>query len=161
MHVVEVLVAVAEAGINRGIGEPEEVLFMTVQASPIDSFLVRSIDVSGIASPEHPEVIRPVRVMACLAISRFDRAMEMFFSGEFLFDVSQRRSAQIVLVVAAQTSGHLVERKQALFLRIVSRVAGDAAIFLLEWLVRYLQSGQFLPDLDMALNAEIRHLFLE
>lgn len=69
MHRVEVATAVAEAGIKSGIGKAEEVLFMTAQACPIDAFLVGGVDACRIAPPEHPEVIRTVRVMASLAFT--------------------------------------------------------------------------------------------
>lgn len=161
MHVVEVPVAVAETGVNRRVGETEEVLFVTAQTCPIDSFFVGGVNIGGIASHEHPKIIRTVRVMARLAFSGFDGAMEMFFPGKFLFDVSQAGIAQIVLAVAEQASGHLVEGEEAFVLRIVGRVAGDTASLLLEGLVRHFNSCQFLAYLDMALEAEIRHLLLE
>lgn len=87
--------------------------------------------------------------------------MKIFFPGKLLFDVLQRGGAQIVLVVAAQTGGHLVKGKESLVLRIVGRVTGNAAPLLLEGFVRHLYSCQLLANLDMALNAEIRHLLLE
>ena len=57
VHVVEILVAVAETGIHGGIGEAQKILFMTVETGSIDAFLVGGINVGGITSPQHPEVI--------------------------------------------------------------------------------------------------------
>ena len=99
--------------------------------------------------------------MATLALALLDGTMEMFFIGKFFFDVSQGGATQIVLVVAAQARRHLVEGKESLVLGIVCRVAGAAAAFLLQGLVRYRHSCQLFAHLAMASGAEIRHLFFE
>ena len=63
--------------------------------------------------------------------------------------------------MTVQASGHLVEGEKTLVLRIVSRVAGNAAPLLLKGLVRHLNSCQLLANLHMAFEAEIRQLLLE
>jgi len=75
MNVMEILAAVAEAGVNCGIGKSEEVFFMATQAGSINPFLVRRINLGGIASMEHPEVIGTMWVMASFAFSHPDRTM--------------------------------------------------------------------------------------
>ena len=110
MHVMEVLVAIAESGIDGGVRVAEQILFVTVQTRPVDSILVGSIDVGRILSPEDAEVIGAVRVMTCLAFTLPERAMQIFFPGKFLLDIIQARSAKIVLVVAAKTNSALVTR---------------------------------------------------
>ena len=140
VHVVQVPVAVAEAGIQSSIGEPEKVLFMTAQASPVDPVLVGGVDFSGIVSPEHTEVIRTVRIMACLAFTLIYWSMKKFFPGEIPFNISQGGGTKPVLTVAAQACGHFVKGKKCLVLGIVCRVTGTAASLLQERLVRIFHS---------------------
>lgn len=161
VHVVEIPVAVAEPCIKSGFCEAEEAFVMASQTHPVDPFLIGYVEICGIASPEHPEVVRAMRVMACLAFALLDRAMEKFFPGKLFFDVPQGGIAKIVLIVATQTCCHFGKRQEPFVLGIVGRVAGTAAPLLQDWFVRHLHSCQLLANIDMALDAEIRHFFLE
>ena len=87
MHVVKVPAAVAKAGINSGLGKTKKVLIMAVQACTIDPVLVGGVQCCRIIAPEHPEIIGSVWVVACLAFTHLDGAMEIFFPGQFLLDV--------------------------------------------------------------------------
>ena len=57
VYVVEVPGTVAESGINSSIRIAQQILFMAVQADPINAFLIGCVNLGGIASKEHPEVI--------------------------------------------------------------------------------------------------------
>ena len=123
VHVMQVAFAIAKLGIDGCFGEAEQIFFVTGKAGAVDALLVWGIELGGIVPPQHPEVIRTMRVMACRTFSLFDRAMEIFFTIQILFDVSQRRSTQVILVVATQAGGQLIERQETLVPGIVGRVA--------------------------------------
>jgi len=161
MYVMQVAFAVAELGVNGRFSEPEQIFFVTGKTESISAFLVGGIDVGGIAAPEHTEVVRTVRVMACLAFTHLDGTMKIFFSGKLLFDVSQAGIAHVVLVVAAQAGGNLVKRQKPLVLGIVGRVTGAATPLLKEGFVRDLHPCQFFAYFCMAPDAEIWHFFPE
>lgn len=161
MYVMQVAFSVAELGVNCSFGETEQVFFVTGKAEAINTLLVWGVDVGRIVSPEHSEVVRTVRVVASLAFAHLNGTMEIFFPGQFLFDVSQWGIAHVVLIVARQACGNLVEGEKPLVLRIVGRMAGRTAFLLQERFVRHLHCCQLFAYLDMAPDAEIRHLLLE
>ena len=101
---------------------------MAGKARTIYAFTVRDVNLRRIASAEHAEIIRTVRVMAGCALPLFNRSMKIFLSVKIFFDIAQGGSTQIVFVVAVQAGGHFVERQESLVFGIVGRVAGAGRV---------------------------------
>lgn len=161
MNKMEVLVAVPKIGVNGGLCEFQQLRVVALQTEIVGAFLVREIDSLGIRAGQHPEVIGTVGVMAGSAGAVGKGTMEMLLVLQLCLDIFQRRGSEIVSSVTTETQILFPGRKKSLGLGEMGGVTTAATPLLVDGLMFVFGFAQSLPDIGVAFEAEIRHLFFQ
>jgi hypothetical protein len=119
MDIVKVSLAIAKFCVNSRFGKTEQIFLVAAKTGIIDAFLIGDVDFGWITPPQHTEIVRAMRIMADGALAIFYRAMKEFFSVKIFFDITQRRSAEIVGAMTAEACFYFIERQEPLVFRVV------------------------------------------
>lgn len=106
-------------------------------------------------------IVRAMRVMTGEALTVLEGLVQIFFPFHLFCNIRQRRTPQIVDSMAAEAKPLFFCQEQPLGRSKMGGMANAAAPLLFDWLVFDLGVRDLLPDLGVAIEAEVRHLLLE
>ena len=114
MEIMKILSAVAEVGINGGIGKAQEIRLMAGKTEIIGAISIGGIKRFRITAGQQAKILRSMGLVTGGTAALCQRAMKMFFPLDFGFNIFQRFClAAIVLTMATQAEIHFLLQQQS------------------------------------------------
>jgi hypothetical protein len=112
VNIMKIAFTITKIGIYGRFGKAEQALVVTLEAEIINPVLVGSVEGLRVGASEEAEVAGTMGVMASGALAAFQRAMYIFFTFQFVFDVFQRRNTKVIGAVTTEAKLFFARRQK-------------------------------------------------
>ena len=158
---VQILGAVTKSGISGVVLQHFSLMALQAEFIVTGTGIVGVVDGFWISAFQHTEMVRTMGIMTRFALPLLDRSVQELLPLQLLLYVVQRRFSEGVCAVTAKAGALFIEGKQSLGSGEVTCMTVAAPGLLLDRLMGNFGIGQFIADVLMTPDTEIRHLFLQ
>ena len=158
---VQIPGTVTKSGISGVVLQHFSLMALQAEFVVTGTAIVGVVDGFWIGALQHTEMVRTMGIMTRFALPLLDRSVEELLPLQLLLYVVQGRFSEGVCAVTAKAGALFIEGKQSLGSGVVTCMAVAAPGLLLDRLMGNFGIGQFIADVLMTPDTEIRHLFLQ